>query len=209
MVQFWWRPSSWLADSCFLSVSLCGRERTRPKVLRFLFVRVVISSWGYTLMTSPRPNYLPKAPPPSKRICLQYRRPGLDPWVGKIPWRREWQPTPLLQGEFLGQTVGSQRVGHHWATSPFAFFHLDMWISLYEFDGAQTCGVPGTPQLPFPQSLQILVFSASMDILDLLCKGKYTICDLLFWVLSLSVILSHVVCVSTWFHFSVYHLIDI
>jgi len=23
-----------------------------------------------------------------------------DPWVGKIPWRREWQPTPvLLPGE--------------------------------------------------------------------------------------------------------------
>ena len=25
-----------------------------------------------------------------KRICLQYRRPGFDPWVGKIPWRRKW-----------------------------------------------------------------------------------------------------------------------
>ena len=23
---------------------------------------------------------------------LQYRRPGFDPWVGKIPWRRKWQP---------------------------------------------------------------------------------------------------------------------
>ena len=23
-------------------------------------------------------------------------RPGLDPWVGKIPWRRKWQPTPVL-----------------------------------------------------------------------------------------------------------------
>ena len=27
-----------------------------------------------------------------------------DPWVGKIPWRREWQPTPVfLPGEFHGQ----------------------------------------------------------------------------------------------------------
>ena len=26
--------------------------------------------------------------------------PGFDPWVGKIPWRRKWQPTPvLLPGE--------------------------------------------------------------------------------------------------------------
>ena len=22
--------------------------------------------------------------------------PGFDPWVGKIPWRRKWQPTPVL-----------------------------------------------------------------------------------------------------------------
>ena len=24
------------------------------------------------------------------------RRPGFDPWVGKIPWRREWLPTPVF-----------------------------------------------------------------------------------------------------------------
>ena len=32
-----------------------------------------------------------------------------DPWVGKIPWRREWQPTPVfLPGESHGvlQTTG-------------------------------------------------------------------------------------------------------
>ena len=28
----------------------------------------------------------------------------LHPWVGKIPWRRKWQPTPvLLPGKFHGQ----------------------------------------------------------------------------------------------------------
>ena len=27
-----------------------------------------------------------------------------DPWVGKIPWRREWLPTPVsMPGEFQGQ----------------------------------------------------------------------------------------------------------
>ena len=31
-------------------------------------------------------------------------RPGFDPWVGKIPWRRERQPTPVFwPGEFHGQ----------------------------------------------------------------------------------------------------------
>ena len=33
-------------------------------------------------------------------ICPQGRRPGFHPWVRKIPWRREWQPTPVfLPGE--------------------------------------------------------------------------------------------------------------
>ena len=28
----------------------------------------------------------------------------MDPWVGKIPWRREWQPTPVFwSGESHGQ----------------------------------------------------------------------------------------------------------
>ena len=32
------------------------------------------------------------------------RRTGFNPWVGKIPWRREWQPTPLfLPEQFHGQ----------------------------------------------------------------------------------------------------------
>ena len=26
-------------------------------------------------------------------FCLPRRRPGFNPWVGKIPWRRKWQPT--------------------------------------------------------------------------------------------------------------------
>ena len=30
------------------------------------------------------------------RIRLQCRRPGFDPWFGKIPWRKAWQPTPVF-----------------------------------------------------------------------------------------------------------------
>ena len=38
-----------------------------------------------------------------QRICLQFRRPGFDPWVGKIPWRRERLPAPVFwPGEFHG-----------------------------------------------------------------------------------------------------------
>ena len=33
--------------------------------------------------------------------CRRHKRHRFDPWVGKIPWRREWQLTPVfLPGEF-------------------------------------------------------------------------------------------------------------
>ena len=39
-----------------------------------------------------------------KSICLQCGRPGFNTWVGKIPWRRKWQPTPVfLPGKSHGQ----------------------------------------------------------------------------------------------------------
>ena len=38
-----------------------------------------------------------KEPACQGRRC---ERPGFDPWVGKMPWRRVWQPTPVfLPGE--------------------------------------------------------------------------------------------------------------
>ena len=39
-----------------------------------------------------------------KSICLQCGRHGFNPWVGKIPWRSKWQPTPvLLPGKLIRQ----------------------------------------------------------------------------------------------------------
>ena len=61
-------------------------------------------------------------------IC---QRPGFDPWVGKICWRKKWQPTPVfLPGESQGRgrlgSYGSQshRVGHDWATNTHSFDHI-------------------------------------------------------------------------------------
>ena len=65
-----------------------------------------------------------------KESTCQCRILGLDPWVGKIPWRRKWQPTPVfLPGKSSGQrslvgyspwghkgSMGSQRVRYDWAT---------------------------------------------------------------------------------------------
>ena len=32
----------------------------------------------------------------SKESACQCRRRRFDPWVGKIPWRRKWQHTPVF-----------------------------------------------------------------------------------------------------------------
>ena len=34
-----------------------------------------------------------------QRICLQCVRPGSDPWVGEISWRREWLLMPVFWSE--------------------------------------------------------------------------------------------------------------
>ena len=50
-----------------------------------------------------------------KRICLCYRRPGFDPWVGKNPSRKEWLPPPVfLPGEFQDwlESMELQKVEH-------------------------------------------------------------------------------------------------
>ena len=41
----------------------------------------------------------------SKESTFLYRRCGFDPWVGKIPWRRKWQLTPV----FLPEEAHGQR----------------------------------------------------------------------------------------------------
>ena len=52
-------------------------------------------------------------------------RPGLDPWVGKIPWRRKWQLTPVL---LLGRVYGRRSlVGY----SPWGCKQSDMTERLH------------------------------------------------------------------------------
>ena len=55
-------------------------------------------------------HYNTKALPEAKDVgfpdgqCRRLERLGFNPWVGKIPWRRAWQPTPVfLPGESRGQ----------------------------------------------------------------------------------------------------------
>jgi len=37
-------------------------------------------------------------------LCRRLKRPGFNPWVRKMPWRRKWQLTPVfLPGRSYGQ----------------------------------------------------------------------------------------------------------
>ena len=67
-------------------------------------------------------------------MCLQCGRPGFDPWVGKIPWRRQWLPTPVfLPGEFQGlrSLVGYSPWGHKELdmTEQLIVTHVKTWMN--------------------------------------------------------------------------------
>ena len=73
--------------------------------------------------------------------CWWYRTWGhgrcwFDPWVGKTPWRRPWQPTPgFLPGESYGQrsptnglqSLRLQRVRHDWSD-----IYTHFWKQFYK-----------------------------------------------------------------------------
>ena len=44
------------------------------------------------------------------RICLPCGRSGFDPWVGKIPWRRAWQPTLVF---LFGESPWTEEPGSY------------------------------------------------------------------------------------------------
>ena len=60
-----------------------------------------------------------------KHLSTMQEKPGFDPWVGKIPWRRKWQSTPVfLSAKFHGQKSlvgynpwGCKKVEHDLATT--------------------------------------------------------------------------------------------
>ena len=85
-------------------------------------------------------------------------RPGFNPWVRKIPWRRKWQPTPvLLPGKSHGQRslVGYSQWGHRgilwrllWPgrASPSA-----PQLPAFSPGKEQAAGVPGSPVPSTPE----------------------------------------------------------
>ena len=65
-----------------------------------------------------------------QRIRLQCGRPGFHPWVGKIPWRREWLSLPVfLTGEspWTEEPGGLQSIGVAKSQTRLSDFHFK-WL---------------------------------------------------------------------------------
>ena len=77
-----------------------------------------------------------------KQSACNAERPGFDPWVGKIPWRREWQPTPVfLPGKSHGQRslVGYRPWGHKESDTTEQLTH---YFPVKESSGLHMCLPP-------------------------------------------------------------------
>ena len=91
---------------------------------------------------------------------------GFIPWVGKIPWRREWQPTPVfLPGESHGQR---NVVGHRpWGckesdpTEQLTYTHMYFkYVSVYA-SILLSLFVSPSPSSPSPVSINLISMSVS------------------------------------------------
>ena len=64
-----------------------GKPNPRAKMTVYLFIVCLIYRMGFPHGASGKE---------SACQCRRHRRCRFDPWIGKIPWRRKWQPTPVF-----------------------------------------------------------------------------------------------------------------
>ena len=101
------------------------------------------------------------------------QEPGFEPWVGKIPWRREWQPIPIfLPGEFHGQRslAGYSPGGRQESDTNKGLTHTIMtW-----HEGSTYCWESNLPNLAsqvFRDVLDLLSLETGLEILKNLSVG--------------------------------------
>ena len=74
-------------------------HQTNEWINEWDFLEVGSRTWIFEIFTHKLPRRYS-----SKESACQCERPRFDPWIGKIPWRREWQLTPVfLPGKSRGQ----------------------------------------------------------------------------------------------------------
>ena len=82
--------------------------------------------------------------------CKRYKRHRFDPWIGKIPWSRKWQPTPVF---LLGQFHGQRSLVSY---SPWGHKESDMTeqLTLFTLKTFHTCS-----PLLFPEQNEVPPFA--------------------------------------------------
>ena len=89
------------------------------------FTELLCGNYGF-----PYPNQVHEASLVAQivKICLWFRRTGLDPLVGKIPWRRERLPIPVLVWRISPwgrkELDTTERVSLSGPMTPVASFHV-------------------------------------------------------------------------------------
>ena len=84
-------PFSHLFNKRLLLTIQCARNPVRsPLTHAYLELHTQLSSFSIFITLPPQLEGLPGW------LNSKHRRCGFDPRVGKIPWRRVWQPTPVF-----------------------------------------------------------------------------------------------------------------
>ena len=103
--QLWFplkpNPPPSLSSSRFVS---CSHQQNETSFFPAGLVRALkMTTWagatdGYCLLRGFRGQGLPRWCSGKEFTCQcrRHKRHGFDPWEGKIPWRRTWQPTPVF-----------------------------------------------------------------------------------------------------------------
>ena len=119
----------WVANNSNSLQCVCSVAKSRPTLATpWTVARQTPPFMGFPRreywsgLLFPPPGYLPDPGMEHRSPALQTDS-GFDPWVGKIPWKRAWQPTPVfLPGKshkrrsLAGYSPwGCKTVGHDWA----------------------------------------------------------------------------------------------
>ena len=64
--------------------------------------------------------------------CKRHKRYGFDPWVGKIPWRKKWQPTPVfLPGKSHNYNVNNSLQSKDWVVWSPCFLMIQQMLAIW------------------------------------------------------------------------------
>ena len=80
-----------------------------------------------------------------KETAYQCRRCGFSPWVGKIPWSRKWQPTPVLLVHGQRNLADYSPWGHKELDTTEATEHMHSHVPEADYLAGSVLNVSHTP----------------------------------------------------------------